>query len=91
MDKMELEFLKLKETEGFQQNYPHLYNEKLGIGTKTNISIIAKKIKRGFFVERPELDWVLQQVFEDCKKVSTQYNKRFKIRFYYRELLVKRL
>lgn len=71
MERMELEFLKLKETNEFKQEYPHLYDERLGIGTKTNINIIAKKIKGGLFVERPDLDWVIDRVLVDCReKVS---------------------
>lgn len=80
MERLELEILKLKETEGFKQNYPHLYEQKFGIGTKTNIIMIAKKIKGGLFAEHPDLDWVLHQVLDECReKVSVKIkpNKSF--------------
>lgn len=82
MEKMELAFLKLKDTVGFNDNYPNLLADKLGIGTKTNISIIAKKIKNGQFVEHYDFNIISQDVLNECKKVCMKSTMAFVLVFY---------
>lgn len=69
MEKVELEFFKLKESEGFKVKYPNLLDEKFGIGMKTNIYIIANQIKKILFTESVNYESILEAVLADCKKV----------------------
>lgn len=69
LQKIQLEFLKMKETEGFKIKYPNLCGEIFGIGMATNINIIANQIKKGHFFENFDENTALEQVFADCKKV----------------------
>lgn len=68
MDKAELEFFKMKETDGFKDKHPNLCIEMFGPGMKTNINMIANQIKRDRF-ENVDVDSVLDQIHADCKKV----------------------
>lgn len=70
IEKVELEFFKLKETNRFDEKYPNLQEEKFGVGMKTIINSIANQIKKGLFMENVNVDSVLNSVYEDCKAVS---------------------
>lgn len=70
MEKVELEFFKLKGTNQFIEKYPNLQEEKFGLGMKVILNGIAKQIKKGLFMEDVDVDAILNSIFDDCKKVS---------------------
>lgn len=70
IDKVELEFIKLKETEGFRQKYPDLYEKAFGYGTKLTLSLIVNEIKKGKFAESIDFNQSTQHVLDQCKVVS---------------------
>lgn len=68
--KVELEFVKLKETDGFRQKYPSLYEENFGFGMKLDLQSIVAEIRKRKFIENVDVGQLLHQVFEQCKIVS---------------------
>lgn len=70
LDRVELEFIKIKETEGFQQKYPNLYKEKFGFGMKLVLSSIVNEIRKGKFAGNVDIVKLTQHVFDQCKDVS---------------------
>lgn len=70
MDKVELEFFKLKETNRFDEKYPNLQEEKFGVGMKAIINSIANQIKRGLFMVNVNVNFILNSVHDECKTVS---------------------
>lgn len=70
MDKVELEFFKLKETNRFDEKYPNLQEEKFGVGMKVIINSIANQIKKGLFMENIDVNLILNSVYDECKMVS---------------------
>lgn len=70
IEKVELEFFKLKETNRFDEKYPNLQEDKFGVGMKTIINSIASHIKKGLFMENVDVNLILNTVLDDCQQVS---------------------
>lgn len=70
IDRVELEFIKMKETEGFQQKHPNLYQENFGFGMKVVLSSIVNEIRKGKFAANVDIAKLTQHVFDQCKDVS---------------------
>lgn len=84
VEKVELEFFKLKESEGFKSKYPNLNDEKFGLGMKTNIIIIANQLKKAQVIETGDFESILDLVYEDCKKVHF-----FNFKFFFDMMMIR--
>lgn len=70
IETIELEFFKLKERSNFATDFPNLVLEKFGPGTKMILADVVTQVKRGILVEKTDLNANIDQVYEECQKVS---------------------